>query len=397
MLSSCYEYGAEFKIKRLLKPLKLDGLSEQEKIETVEEFIKTTFSLKEGESDDLETLRSVTEKKVANDRGMIKLFMACWEELGIVPEMVLCGNRFKGKIDESFATPLDISEIIFYFPKLKKYITPVVPYLRLGSPPDNVISSNGVFITYGYRNGRVSYEKNQLRKIESFAIDQETLGVKALVHFNNNLALPIVSQTNSWQGTRAATYRGLYYYGDEAGKENFFKQTTTSGIEGVDVSKREVVGDALKNSFDPKSSFIVKTEYTASSLVEQAGEDYLFAIGKIIGRQSELYQESQRQMDIEFHSYADYHHELVVEIPQGYTCTGLETLDIKNELKNGNDVLMKFESTHELQGNKLIVRINEFYKVLQLPKQRYQEFRKVVNSAADFNKAVLILHPTPQN
>jgi hypothetical protein len=42
---------------------------------------------------------------------------------------------------------------------------------------------------------------------------------------------------------------------------------------------------------------------------------------------------------------------------------------------------------------RLIIKVNEVYKVLFLKKEKYNDFRSVVNSAADFNKLVVVLSP----
>ena len=58
--------------------------------------------------------------------------------------------------------------------------------------------------------------------------------------------------------------------------------------------------------------------------------------------------------------------------------------------KAGKKVLL-FESTYSVQENSITIDINEYYDQLYFEVDEYESYRKVVNSAADFNKVVLIL------
>ena len=50
-----------------------------------------------------------------------------------------------------------------------------------------------------------------------------------------------------------------------------------------------------------------------------------------------------------------------------------------------------FKSTAKVTEKTLIIEIDEQYKSVFYPKSAYQEYRKVVNAAADFAKATLVL------
>ncbi len=216
--------------------------------------------------------------------------------------------------------------------------------------------------------------------------------MRATVSFQHNFETALVSQENFYQGYRAFQYRGVYSILQKEKKEEFFKTQTLSGIENPLNITRTVEGDNLNLSIDPDSYFTVKTNYTISSLTEKADSDYLFSVGKLIGKQSELYQESERQTDIAFRSIANYNHEITITIPEGYECLEMDKARMSKSVMMDNDAVMKFESDYELKGNVMIIKINEVYKILSLPKEKYSEFRSVVNASADFNKVVIILH-----
>lgn len=51
---------------------------------------------------------------------------------------------------------------------------------------------------------------------------------------------------------------------------------------------------------------------------------------------------------------------------------------------------MEFTSKYEINGNNLMVTCNEYYDEISVPIERYEEFRTVINAAADFNKITLV-------
>jgi hypothetical protein len=44
-----------------------------------------------------------------------------------------------------------------------------------------------------------------------------------------------------------------------------------------------------------------------------------------------------------------------------------------------------------MDKNVMVVTIREYYKEIVAPVARYEDFRKVINAAADFNKVILVL------
>ncbi|MNW11664.1 hypothetical protein D3C71_2091700 [compost metagenome] len=52
-----------------------------------------------------------------------------------------------------------------------------------------------------------------------------------------------------------------------------------------------------------------------------------------------------------------------------------------------------FKSTVKVTDNKVIITVDEKYKSISYPKEVYQEYRKVYNASADFNKASIVLKP----
>lgn len=394
MLTSLYDPKGYAKIKRFVESIGIDGKSDEEKIRIIEEHVKTNFTIKEGNNEAYDNITDILKTHVANDRGIAKLFLGCWEFLDSPPQLVLASNRYTNTLDPSYANPNNLNEILFYFPTLNKYLSPGDRSLRLGSAAANLASSWAVFVRYSFGKTKHStiYIRHDFKKIDILDYSLNKLGVTSTVVFENgNMNDPKITDENYSSGYRAFQFRTIYNSIDDNARKDFLKEVTLSGRDDATVISREVEGQELSLSQDPTNAFKIRTTYKAPSLIERAGNSYLVAVGKLIGRQSELYEERERKSDVAFHSPSDYHHRLTIEIPEGYKVSGLDGIQIKNSVKLNSDDVMKFESSYELQDNKLIISINEFYKILNLPKEKFSDFRSVVNSAADFNKVVVVL------
>jgi hypothetical protein len=129
----------------------------------------------------------------------------------------------------------------------------------------------------------------------------------------------------------------------------------------------------------------------SKSLIEDAGEDLLIKIGETIGRQSELYQENQRMLPISVGILHDYYRKITLTIPQGFKVDNLNDLNMHVEMKTDGKTGCIFTSEATLAGNQLTIISKEYYLEPGYPASRYEEFRKVINAAADFNKKTLLL------
>jgi hypothetical protein len=136
--------------------------------------------------------------------------------------------------------------------------------------------------------------------------------------------------------------------------------------------------------------YIVNSTIESSVLIEDAGGSYIFQVGKIIGIQSELYQETKRLNPIEMQYPNRYNYTITVDIPEGYSLEGLQSLVIDKKLEVDEKLLCKFQSNYKIEKNKLVISIEEEYTVNEYAIEDYEAFRQVINAASDFNKAAIL-------
>jgi hypothetical protein len=157
-------------------------------------------------------------------------------------------------------------------------------------------------------------------------------------------------------------------------------------IEQIDV----VEGNTEYNNWD--KPMIVKGSFTSNSYIESAGDVILFKAGELIGPQSELYQERERKLPVANSYNRGYSRKINVQIPKGYSIQNPDDLIMKEQVFDDNKKLIyNFVSNYVLNGQTLDIAIEEYYDELNYPVEKFEAFRKVINSAADFNKIVLVL------
>ena len=159
---------------------------------------------------------------------------------------------------------------------------------------------------------------------------------------------------------------------------------TASGIENKKIIDFKITnGELFQNNYN--TPFIVNSIISSESLTKKIDNGYNFNIGKVIGKQSELYEETERLHPIEITYPNQYDYEIIVKIPKGYIIKDLDKLSFnKSYLSVMGNKICKFESQYKILDNKLVITIQEFYKTLRYQKNRYNEFRDVINSASDF-------------
>jgi hypothetical protein len=303
--------------------------------------------------------------------------------LDVPYEIVITANRFQFKFDPDFFIPNMLRDFIIYLPSEKKYIAPDRIENRVGEAPFNLLGNYGLFVQDNFDY----YFKKIIEEDPNYSRINRIIDITFLDDFEN----VSVEEHQEYTGHWSATNRAVLAMTSEQGLKEFKDYLTGSGIEDKEIVEYEVENTDL-NQLEYNKPFIVKSTTTSESLLEDAGGSYIFEVGKVIGTQSELYQETKRVNPIEMQYPNQYDYTITVEIPEGYGVEGLNTLAIdKSYRSETGEKICKFESNYKLDDNKLVITIQEFYKSHEYDLSRYEEFRNVINAASDFNKASILL------
>ena len=209
------------------------------------------------------------------------------------------------------------------------------------------------------------------------------------VDLSEDIDNPLYKLKIEESGYYAQSNQVVYDYLDEETK----KELVEGQVKQI-AEKAESIEASFENAgganFGVKP-LITNATFRSPEFVEKAGNQYLFNIGLLIGPQAEMYQEKARVLDVENGFNRWYHRELTFVMPDGYTCTNLDDLKMDVFIEKDGERTMTFTSNYTVTGNTVKVVIDEYYKIIIIPVAQYEDYRSVINAAANFNKVSLIL------
>lgn len=377
------------KVQKLLKKLQASNASENS-IRLVENYIKSTIYLNKSSSDpSLSAISNIIETNTANDFGVMSLFISIFNQLEIAHELVLTSNRNELLFDETFETYNILAEYLFYFPEYDTYLQPLNYGSRYGFPEGMLMDNKGLFVKR-VKIGDFESAVGEVKYINAVNYDKSAYNLKMQVAFDSeNINKTNISLDRIMTGYYAL---GLQPYMSVMKEENKKKS-----LEGVvksikdDLKILDIKATNTAATDFGTAPFIVNANVETETFVDNAGKKYLFKIGELIGPQLEMYQESERKLVGQNDFERTYKSDINVKIPQGYTFKNLDDLIIDESYEEDGRVFFSFKSNYSIENGLLKVTINEFYNqnIIQVP--IYEDYRKVINSAANFNKVILVM------
>lgn len=124
-----------------------------------------------------------------------------------------------------------------------------------------------------------------------------------------------------------------------------------------------------------------------NNLIKKAGANYIIEIGKMITSQVEIEKkEKDRTNNIYLAFPKSYENEIVFEIPNGYSISGLDKLNKKVENETG-----EFISTAEVVDNKLTIKTTKQYKNYFEPNSNWNKMIAFLDAAYQFTQEKILL------
>ncbi|HRZ75731.1 MAG TPA: DUF3857 domain-containing protein, partial [Bacteroidales bacterium] len=379
--------GEEKTILKFLKEQKIPSeAATEDRIVMLEQGIKNTIRLDdvEGSDDAEEAIRTL----LASDFGMVKIYLRCLEEMGIKYEVVLTGDRNYARMDETFESLNFLTDYFLYFPETDAFLAPNSFAYRYGIIPEEFTDNNGLFIREK-KLGDMITGVGKIKYIPPSPYGRSFHDLDIKVKMSEDMGAALIELENSMGGHFGSGVHAHIPFVDEHRKEEIVKNMSAGMLKNLELDSWELI-HATKDAIGRKP-LILRLKGKDASLIQKAGDQYLFKVGELIGPQVEIYSEDKRKTPL----YSDYKRRFTrvirFEIPEGYRVVPPEGLRMFEEYtKDGNQVLL-FQSEYIIEGNLLTINIQEFYDQLWFDLPEYGHYRRVVNAAADFNKLVLVM------
>ena len=122
-------------------------------------------------------------------------------------------------------------------------------------------------------------------------------------------------------------------------------------------------------------------------LIKKAGNNYILEIGKMLTKQVEITKkEKERKNNIYSNYPRSYENEIIFEIPDGYSASGIEKLNKKVQNETG-----EFTSTAKIEGNKLIIKTLKQYNKYYWPNADWNKMVSFLDEAYQFTQEKILL------
>lgn len=384
-----YSKSEKKKISKIAKELKFsDFKDDKSKIKAIENYLKSSIQVIESTYSSLAEIDFIFENKAANSTGMARLHVALLNLAEVGFEIVITTDRTDLRFDPEFEAYLFLDNYLLYFPNEEMFLAPSEKYLRAPLVPSEWVHNYGLFIKQ-VGVGDVKIPIGKVKFIDALPYDMTKDEMIVDVNFAADILHPNVKMEKSGSGYSAEIFQPYFHLMDEEAVSNAKKSMVEMINEEMTAEEVEIENVEV-NDIGSKP-FVYRFETKEHSFVEKAGNDYLFKLGLLIGPQMEMYQEDDREYDVESRNSRYYGRVITFNIPEGYEIKNLD--DLKMDLRfgeEGNENLY-FTSEYKIEGSKVTVTNKEYYTQIIYPKADFKDYQKIINAAADFNKIVLVI------
>ena len=349
----------------------------------IDEYIKNNFIISDDDDPNLNEISYIFDNKISNDFSIIQVYTNLLKAAKVDYEVAISCNRYFLKFDPELFDPNQLREFVIYLPKSEKYISPNRIEYRVSEAPDDLLGNYGVFIdkNLDYYFSEITQSDKNFSEIKK----------KIEIYIPKNLKKLKIKENRSFSGYWAIMNRNYVSLSENEETDFLIDYFTINGLNNKKVTNYNIKNFNISNN-SYNTPLRINSTITTTELVEEVDGLVYLKVGKVIGLQSNLFDDNKRINEIEINFPNSYEYQIEVEIPKGYRVSDYSELNKAKEfLSVDGSITAKFNSKATLNNNKINIVINEFYKNLRYDKGRYQEFREVINAAAKFYESTVIL------
>jgi hypothetical protein len=350
---------------------------------------KNVMVNKDVESESASQIDQILRTRIASEFGIVRLYALALGQLNIPYQLVITGDRSNYVLDKEFENWNNADNMLLYLTTQKKYIAPTRAEFRypwIAPEWGNQLGIHCKSVTVDGKPSAVA----ELKNIDLLDYAQTSHNMESKIRIFPAKDSVVVESKQIFTGYTSSMYRSAFNFSSPEDQKNILKQIVKFGTNSETVLNSKLE-NASFDEFGKNKPFVINASVRANELMEKAGNKILLKVGDIIGPQVEMYQEKPRVFPIEIIYPHVLYRDITVEIPEGYVAKNLESLNIQQSYPASGEPTMFFRSGYELKGNQLKITIREEYRVADYPIDQFQPFIKVINAAADFNKAVILL------
>lgn len=379
--------NAKSMVRKFISDLKLDDVSVSldERLQKMDVYLKKNIEL-----DYQINYKKVFEDKKITSKMVLNLYKDVLDELKIEYKIMASTNKFEDRLDRVHVVPGTLSEIMIYIPETKKFLLPFYYWMPYGFASSVCINNEAVLFNYDAKYKAVYYD---FVFVDSPSVDDNLVKTTSEISLHEDMETVDVHKKMEINGYRSFYARYYMKLIPEDKVKEYVQETVFQDVD-VDIKEYTISNKEYEFNYDPSKLFTFDTKVQVKEAwIENAGKNYIISIGKVIGKQTDLYQEKERKYAVDLYYPKKYLHTITLTIPNGYIVKSVDNLIFNKQLLDpeSKEVLGSFISTAKVEGNTLKISVEEFYNFTHLEKERYNEYRDLINTSFDFYKSALIL------
>lgn len=359
----------------------------QEQVWNIENKIKKSITYNRYTKPQL-AVSDVIDSKQANQSDILKIYLAVFKNFKIENNVVFTSNRYKVPFDKDFESYENLSELLFYFPTLKKYLTPTEIEYRIPLFPPTIANNNGLFIKEKiFADVAMGIGEINFIEIPGSEVTHDIMDIT--VDFTKDIENPLVTSNLTFGGYSGLNFQPIKDFASAEQYKTILKNVAENYT--VETEYKTLTAENEGTAFIGKKPFVLNLTYDGKELTQKAGENYLFSVGQTIGKQMEFYQENKRILPVEIDYPHLYTRKIKILLPKGATIKNLEKFVMDYKTQVNGKTIASFVSNYKKNGDEIIVDNTEVYQVMNYPLNKFEDYKAVINAAADFNKIVIIV------
>jgi len=356
------------------------------RIRTLENYIKTKFYTRKIPSVDFTKFK---EGGFVSKADMLNIFSRALQQLDVEHALVITNDRTEQYFDQDFECYNFLQDVLLYFPSEKRYLSPSASFLRYPYVAMTNTHNGGIFVEE-FSMAEISTGTTRSGFIEALPakFSADTLLVDVTWDADE---LKEVHFIQTKRGYSSSSFQAIFDLLDEESTQETKDELLEFMGDDVEIIEGEVrnIGANLYGVKPLELEATIKGEPFYSF----AGDKILLNVGELIGPQSEMYQEGDRTLPADNYFAHNYYRELRIAKPEGYSLENEDAAVFDVWHYSGELAPSGFKSSVRTEGNEIVITIDEWYESIIVPVEEFEEYRAVINAAADFNKVVLVFVP----
>lgn len=361
-----------------------------QQIRAIEKLVKESVSFNRY-FDRNKNIAEVFESKQANTLEILQIYAFLFEKFNLPIEFVFTSNRTQHVFDDEFETHDNLKEILIYFPNDQIYMEPLSFEFRAPLFSNTFGNQNGLFIK-GKDFGNVKMGVSSIKKIE-LPNHLNVNNMNITIDLREDLLKPVIQSRFYFGGYSGAQLQPLKDVVPPEMYPELFRQFAENFTQGGELIKMEFENDGTEHvGLKPFGFHLI---FDGAVLIQKASETYLLKLGETIGQQLEFYQDHERMLPVEIDHPNVYNRVITLLLPDGYELINTNEFNYKEVARDGDEIVGEFSVKTSMDGQTVTITNLEYYNRIHYPLSIFQDYARVINAAADFNKRVAIIKKKP--